>query len=249
MGGSFEFFDIILFAMFAAFLVYRLRSVLGKRTGHERQDKGRQDRMGADAFLSPDERNDAESERDGGDNIIALPDRGDDVREDGGAEDRTDDGGAPEPESPLHAALVQIHAVDQTFDPDKFLEGGLGAFEMILQAYTEGDGKTLNTLLSPEVYENFASAIRARELANNTQETTLAGIKSAEIIDAELEGRMAQVTVKIVSEQINATRDENGDVIDGDPNAVVEVTDIWVFARDTKSSNPNWTLLATGLSN
>lgn len=241
MGGSFEFFDIILFAMFAAFLVYRLRSVLGKRTGHERQDEQRQDRTGADAFLSPDERNEAESERDGGDNIISLPDRSDDGRE--------DDGGAPEPETPLHAAFMQIHAVDRTFDPDKFLEGGLGAFEMILQAYTEGDGKTLNTLLSPEVYENFASAIRARELANNTQETTLAGIKSAEIIDAELDGQMAKVTVKIVSEQINATRDENGDVIDGDPNAVVEVTDIWVFARDTKSSNPNWTLLATGLSN
>ena len=226
MGGSFEFFDILLFAMFAAFLVYRLRSVLGKRTGHERQDR-------ADAFLSPDEPSDA---GDGADNIISLPDRSEGDEE-------------PEPETPLGAAFAKIRAQDQSFDPDTFLGGAQAAFEMILQAFTEGDGKTLNTLLSPEVYENFASAIRARELANNTQETTLAGIKSAEIIDAELDGPMAQVTVKIVSEQINATRDENGDVIDGDPNAVVEITDIWVFARDTKSSNPNWALLATGASN
>jgi predicted lipid-binding transport protein (Tim44 family) len=228
MGGSFEFFDILLFAMFAAFLVYRLRSVLGKRTGHERQE-----RPGADAFLSPDEQSDASG---GADNIISLPDRSEDDEE-------------PEPETPLGMAFASIRAQDQSFDPDGFLNGAQAAFEMILQAFTEGDGKTLNTLLSPEVYENFASAIRSRELANNTQETTLAGIKSAEIIDAELDGGMAQVTVKIVSEQINATRDENGEVIDGDPNAVVEITDIWVFARDTKSSNPNWALLATGASN
>jgi predicted lipid-binding transport protein (Tim44 family) len=167
-----------------------------------------------------------------------LPDRNDD-----------DDGVVPEPKSQLHASFLKIRALDQSFDPNTFLEGALGAFEMILQAYTEGDGKTLNTLLSPEVYENFAGAIRVRELANNTQENTLAGIKSAEIIDAELEEQVARVTVKIVSEQINSTRDENGDVIDGDPSAVVQVTDIWVFVRDTKSSNPNWTLLATGRSN
>jgi predicted lipid-binding transport protein (Tim44 family) len=241
MGGSFEFFDIILFAMFAAFLVYRLRSVLGKRTGNEPADR-QQERRCADAFLGPDERNEADdgadSDRNDGENIISLPDRNDD-----------DDGVVPEPKSQLHASFLKIRALDQSFDPNTFLEGALGAFEMILQAYTEGDGKTLNTLLSPEVYENFAGAIRVRELANNTQENTLAGIKSAEIIDAELEEQVARVTVKIVSEQINSTRDENGDVIDGDPSAVVQVTDIWVFARDTKSSNPNWTLLATGRSN
>jgi predicted lipid-binding transport protein (Tim44 family) len=241
MGGSFEFFDIILFAMFAAFLVYRLRSVLGKGTGNQPADR-QQERRGADAFLGPDERNESDdgvdSDRNDGENIIPLPDRSDD-----------DDGVVPEPKSQLHASFLKIRALDQSFDPDTFLEGALGAFEMILQAYTEGDGKTLNTLLSPEVYENFAGAIRVRELANNTQENTLAGIKSAEIIDAELEEQVARVTVKIVSEQINSTRDENGDVIDGDPSAVVQVTDIWVFVRDTKSSNPNWTLLATGRSN
>lgn len=233
MGGNMEFFDIILFAMLAVFLVYRLRGVLGKRTGHERQE-----RHGADAFLSPDEQSDASADagRGGADNIISLPDRSEDEE-------------ALEPETPLGAAFAQIRALDRSFDPDEFINGAQAAFEMILQAFTEGDGKTLNTLLSPEVYENFASAIRARELANNTQETTLAGIKSAEIIDAELEGRTAKVTVKIVSEQINATRDENGAVIDGDPNAVIEITDIWVFARDVKSSNPNWALLATGASN
>jgi len=36
MGDGFQLLDIILFAMIAAFLVLRLRSVLGRRTGHQR---------------------------------------------------------------------------------------------------------------------------------------------------------------------------------------------------------------------
>ena len=116
---------------------------------------------------------------------------------------------------------------------------------MIVNAYATGDGKTLNTLLSPEVYENFASAIRARELANNSQESTLVGIDSAEVVEAEMRDHDAVVTVKFVSEQINATVDASGDVVDGDRNAVITVTDIWSFARDTRSSDPNWKLIAT----
>jgi predicted lipid-binding transport protein (Tim44 family) len=235
MGGNFEFFDIILFAMLAAFLVFRLRGALGKRTGNERRN--------VESFIRPDDAKDGATDaatdaavnEAQNDNIIALPDRGEDNSSDAAAE----------PESPLNAAFVKIYNVDQSFNPGKFIEGAQMAFEMILKAFTDGDGKTLNTLLSAEVYENFAGAIRARELANNTQETTLVGIQSAEIIDAELDGRDAVITVKIVSDQINATRDENGDLVDGDPNTVTEITDIWIFSRDTTSSNPNWALIAT----
>jgi len=92
---------------------------------------------------------------------------------------------------------------------------------------------------------NFSRAIRDREQAGETLEDTLVGIKSADIVEAYLEGRMVNITIKFFSDQINATRDENGDVVDGNPNAVIEVTDFWTFARDTKSRNPNWTLIAT----
>ncbi|MGY8958406.1 MAG: Tim44/TimA family putative adaptor protein [Alphaproteobacteria bacterium] len=238
MGGNFEFFDIILFAMLAAFLVFRLRGALGKRTGNERP--------GADSFIRPDDAkdgaNDAPVNEAQNDNIIALPDRGEN---DHPNDNHPTDNVAAEPDSPLNAAFVQIYNVDQSFHPDKFIDGAQMAFEMILKAFTDGDGKTLNTLLSAEVYENFAGAIRSRELANNTQETTLVGIQLAEIIDAELDGHNAVITVKIVSDQINATRDENDAVIDGDPNEVTETTDIWIFSRDTTSSNPNWALIAT----
>lgn len=219
MSGGFGIFDIILFAMLAAFLVYRLRSVLGKRTGHEHRPP--------DGFSAPE----SASEND---NVIALPDREAEAVE-------------PEvaPDSPLSAGLTQVKIADPTFEVGSFVQGAQAAFEMIINAYATGDGKTLNTLLSADVYENFASAIRSRELANNTQESTLVGIDSAEVVEAEMQGDEALVTVQFVSEQINATIDDNGEVVDGDRNTVVTVTDIWTFARDTRASDPNWKLVAT----
>ena len=221
MSGGFGIFDIILFAMLAAFLVYRLRSVLGKRTGHQHRRP--------DPFASPDSASES-----GTDNVIALPDRATDVEEP-----------EIEPDSPLSAGLAQVKSADPSFEGTPFLQGAQAAFEMIINAFAVGDGKTLNTLLSAEVYENFAGAIRSRELANTTQESTLVGIESCELLEAEMQDSTAAVTVKFVSEQINATLDENGEVVDGDRNSVVTVTDIWTFARDTQSSDPNWKLVAT----
>ena len=222
MGGGFGLFDIILFAMLAAFLVYRLRSVLGKRTGHEHRR--------SDTFAAPENASET-----GNDNVISLPDR---APEEAATADIPED-------SPLSGGITQIKIADPSFEVGSFLSGAQSAFEMIINAYATGDGKTLNTLLSAEVYENFASAIRARELANNTQESTLVGIDSAEVVEAEMRDNDAVVTVKFVSEQINATIDDNGEVVDGDRNTVVTVTDIWSFARDTRSSDPNWKLVAT----
>ena len=221
MGSGFGLFDILLFGMLAAFLVFRLRNVLGKRTGHQRRRDN--------PFTQSDDSRDAEA---GADNIIALPDNAQ----------------TPPPTedlSPLDAGLARIHQADHDFDPQSFVQGAQAAFEMVVEAYATGDGKTLNMLLSEEVYENFASAIRSRELANHVQETTLVVIQSIDLLEAELEGGIANITVKLVSEQIKATLDENEEVVDGDRTAVIPVTDIWTYARDTRSSNPNWKLVAT----
>ena len=221
MGSGFGLFDIILFGMLAAFLVFRLRRVLGKRTGHQRRRNN--------PFARNEDQGDTEAR---GDNVIALP-------------DTTQAAAAPEDDSPLAVGLARIQAADRSFDTNSFIQGAQAAFEMVVDAFAMGDGKTLNMLLSEEVYENFASAIRSRELANHTQETTLVGIDSVDLLEAELDGGMAILTVKFVSEQIKATLDENEQVVDGDRAAVVLVTDIWTFSRDTRSSNPNWKLVAT----
>lgn len=228
MGSGF--LDIILFAAIALFLVFRLRSVLGRRTGHERPPP---DRLSA-------QNNDAPTN----DNVVELPDRSvktGDNQDEEFLVDGSDD--------PLAAGLTQIKIADSTFDTQEFITGARAAFEMVVQAFAEGDLKTLRSLLNDEVYENFSAAVQQRENVEEQLETTVIGVKNADIMEARVEGRMAFITIKFLSEQVNVTRDKDGEVIDGDPNRVTEITDIWTFARNTRARDPNWTLVETRSSN
>jgi len=238
-----QLFDIILFALIAIFLVLRLRSVLGRRDGH---DGGPQDKskgkpaapLRRDALGRP-VGNDGED-----DNVIELP---------GMRRDET----SAQPAAPaadetfgyeglLAEGIKTIRKTDPAFNPKEFLHGARMAFEMILNAYAAGDLKTLKNLLSAEVYGGFAQAIEEREAKDHTLQETLVGFKSAELMEADVDGRDVALTVKFVSEQISALMDANGAVIEGDPAKVVTATDFWTFARSLKSRNPNWTLVATG---
>ncbi len=231
MGNGMQFLDIILLAVIAAFLILRLRSVLGRRTGHDQPPKFNPFR---------NRRKDESAE----DKVIQLPDRADKTAaEDSDFEAQTAAG------TPVEQGLTQIKLADRSFDVDGFLEGSRAAFEMIVAAFAKGDTKALRPLLSNDVFEDFAGAIKARDAANEVLETTLVGIGQSDIIEAELQGKTAFVTIKFVSEQINVTRNAEGDVVDGDPSNVTSVTDIWAFARNTRSRDPNWTLVATGSSN
>lgn len=238
-----NFVDIVIFAAIAAFLVFRLRGVLGKRTGHDQ-------RPGFGPFQQD---NQAESSRD---KVIPLPDRNGAKRDENARADDTlhlDEAGLDEAglasDSPLASGLTQIKLADRDFETSGFVGGSKVAFEMIIGAFAQGDTKTLRPLLSNDVYDDFAGAIKSREDASETLDTTLVGFKEAEIIEAELQGKTAFVTVKFVSDQVNVTRDGGGKVVDGDDNLVATITDIWTFARNTRSRDPNWTLVATRSSN
>lgn len=222
MNESFQFIDIIFFAMVAAFLVLRLRSVLGRRTGHEQP--------------RPDSFGRAGEPVNNGDNVIELPDRRRTIPE--GPQD-------PYTGTPVGAGLTQIRLADPSFDSRVFLQGAKAAFEMILGAYAAGDAKALKPLLNAEVLQNFQSAIEARRKAGETLETELVGFKSADLVEAGTQGRNAVITVRFVSEQVNALRTGEGEVVDGDPNRITEVVDLWTFSRDTRSRDPNWQLVAT----
>jgi len=229
MGEGFQALDIILFAALAAFLVFRLRSVLGRRTGHERRAPN--DPLGRQ-----------EKDRTSDDNVIELPDRGDRDNPDTSAEASFEE---QDSDDPVSAGLTQIRIADPDFDAAQFRAGAESAFEMVVQGFANGDTGTLRNLLNDEVFDNFASAIKQREDAGDTLETTVIGIKSSNIIEARLDGRMAFLVIKFVSEQINVTRNSDGAVIDGDPNHVATVTDLWTFARNTRARDPNWTLVET----
>src|SRR5690606_30773932 len=112
-------------------------------------------------------------------------------------------------------------------------------------AYADGDRRTLKNLLSREVHDGFVAAIADRESRNEKIQSSFVGIDKAEIVNAEMKGSEAHVTLRIVSELISATRNADGEVIDGDPEKVAEVKDVWTFARDTRSRDPNWKLVAT----
>ena len=218
MGSGFPLFEIILYAMIAGFLILKLRSVLGRRTGNEKQQP--------DPF-SPAPANESEK-----DNVIALPDR------------QPVDPADIDERDPLTATLMRIKLADAEFDEKEFVVGARGAFEMIVQAYAAGDVDTLKTLISGPLYGGFVQAIEEREQANETQETTIVTFRNTEITGAELDGHEARVTVEFVTEQVKVTRDADGKVIDGDPDKIEVLTDIWTFERDVRSSDPNWELVA-----
>ena len=226
--GDGSIIDIVLFAMVAAFLFFRLRSVLGRRTGQEGQ------RPNPFVRRPPDQqRPDAAPPRPGPRPVVQPLPR---------AELPPPVAGVP---TPLGTGLAEIKLADPSFSEESFLGGARVAFEMIVGAYARGDLQTLRPLLSDDVFEQFAGAIRARQGAGETLETTVSGIRILDIIEARMEGRVAMVTIKVVSDQVNLLRDRAGAVLDGDPAKPVEVVDLWTFSRNTRARDPNWTLIAT----
>jgi len=147
--------------------------------------------------------------------------------------------------SVIATGLDAILAAAPDFDAKHFLTGARAAYEMIVNAYAEGDRRTLKNLLSREVYDGFEAAIAEREKRGDTVESRFVSIDNAEITAAEVRGRNIQATVRFQSKLISVTRNKEGNVIDGNAEQVTDVTDVWTFARDVSSRDPNWKLVAT----
>ncbi|MDR3439614.1 Tim44/TimA family putative adaptor protein [Telmatospirillum sp.] len=218
MTDGSQFIDIILFAMVALFLGLRLRSVLGRRTGHEQPPADVHFR-GQPPVVPP-----------AADNVVDIANR------------------RPAPaiaETPLDAGLREVAQADPNFTPEGFLQGATAAFEMIVAAFAKDDLATLRPLLSDEVFGNFSKAIEGRKQAGETCQSELVKIVTAEINEARLDKRMAEITVRFVSQQVIVIKDKEDRVIEGDPSRAVQIIDLWSFARDTRTTNPNWLLVAT----
>lgn len=224
MGNPLAYIDIILLAVLAGFIIWRLRSVLGRREGHEQPT--------ADPYTARGSR----SAKGGGDNVVHLP---------GASSSGAGFGHIATEGSELAQGLTEVQLADRQFDVDGFLEGARQAYEMIVTAFAAGNRQELRPLLSDEVYDDFDDVIHSRETDGHEVETTFIGIDDAKLKVAGMRGRMAELTVKFVSELISLTKNADGVVIEGDPSTVRKVTDIWTFARDTSSPDPNWLLIAT----
>lgn len=235
------FVDILIFAMIALFLVFRLRSTLGRRTGHERPPEN------VPPENAPPENIPREVE-----NAADTPARVPDAAASEGGEApppiprsaATADPAAPVA-SPLDAGLTELKIADPGFDQATFLEGARSAFEFILDAFARGDKAQLEPLLADDVFERFASEIDRREARRETLESALVSFVSADLVAAMAQGDRGAVTVRFVTDQINVTRNEEGEVVAGDETTVSRVVDIWSFDRNIPSDDPNWRLLQT----
>lgn len=227
---------ILLVVAIVVFL--KLRSVLGRRTGHERPPY--------DPYSAPEQQADGEQG-----NVINLP----------GAKKPPQDTSAGQPAgyrpveafapegSPLAQKLTELSLADRRFDPENFMAGARIAYEMIVTAFAAGDRDTLQPILGRDVFDSFDNVISGREARGETVEMSFVGLRSADLTDAGVSGDNARVTVRFVSELTSSTKNSDGVVIEGDPVTVREITDLWTFERSISSSNPNWQLVATGVAN
>lgn len=233
MQDSFDMTTII-FALLAVFLVWKLRSILGTRSGNEKPPRN--------PFL---ERVRGKPGQAGDGKVVTLP----------GAPEpastaRVDSAqswqGFAEPGSKVWSALDRIAAADPGFSAPAFITGAKTAYELIITAFAAGNRDLLQSLLAKDVFDSFAAAISDREKRGDKVDTTFVSIDEATITDADLRGKTAEITLRFAAQLITSTHDREGLLIEGSPDKVVEIKDVWTFVRDAGSRDPNWRLVATG---
>ena len=215
------FLDIIIVAMIAAFIALRLRSELGRKTGNEPQPPAAGRHSQGSGRTIDGYAETVESPQDDL-NVIDLEENPD-----------------------LRHAYADMRREDSSFDPRQFTEGACAAYRMTLEAFWIGDKDVLGSLLDKSVLGQFETAIAQREENELTLDNRLLDISSAEVIKAEIVNKVAELTVHFRSEIVAVTRDKEGNIIEGDASDAVETNDKWTFARQLRSQDPSWTLVAT----
>lgn len=221
----------------AVFVLFRLRSVLGTRTGNERPpvDRTRPARTEKSAETSDE-------------TVVPLRPRPaqpdlDDERRARKLEAEIEQASVGNAE--LAAGLKAVAGADPTFSPKTFLEGAKQAYEMIVTAYAEGDRQTLKNLLDKPIFDSFQRAIAEREAEGKTVDFTFVGLPRIAIVDADYDKKDVTVTVDFHAEVVSATRDKDGQLVEGNADQVQMLADEWTFARNPKSRDPNWKVVAT----
>lgn len=234
-----EFFDIptLIAIGIAVVVLWRLRQVLGTRTGNERPPVPRVQPAPVKKAATDDPTQGALPAPN-----LQLVD-GDAQRRALKLEAEIDQ--ASHGDGHVAAGLKTIADADPAFSPKAFLEGAKAAYEMIVTAFAAGDRKTLKTLLDKDVYDGFEGAIAAREAAGKTIDFTFVGLPRIEITAAAIDKRDAHVTVAFTAQVVQASKDKSGAVIEGSASDTQTIADEWTFARNPKARDPNWKLIAT----
>jgi predicted lipid-binding transport protein (Tim44 family) len=216
--------DLIVLAAVAVFVLLRLYGVLGKNAGLDQPSM-------RDATFDHNSK------------VIELtPQQLERVIAESGKPEEDADEGTPDA---LLEGVKAIRAEDNGFRLKAFMEGAKLAFDMVLEGFAKDDQETLKHLLSKELHDSFLKELKARKAQDEFSETTLISILEAEPKAISVINKKATITVRFVSEQIQVNRTKTGDTVKDSTSAIEQVEDEWVFVRDLRSPNPNWTVTAT----
>ena len=218
-------FDILMFAGIAIFFFWKLRQALGHKTGEERE---RDNPFAPRPDVAP-------LVMDDGKPVLAGEARELPLRKFSTAH----------PEASVAGGLAQIRAIDPAFDEKAFTASAKQAYSMIVEAFAAADKPTLKMLLTPTAYDGFVTELDARVARGETLVTQVKRMLVTEISAARADGNRGIIAVDFTSEQISVTRNQTGEVIDGDAVQPVEVAEAWIFERDLTVSDPAWHLVAT----
>jgi predicted lipid-binding transport protein (Tim44 family) len=239
MNELFDPLNLVLAAI-ALMVVWRLRSVLGQRTGTERPP--------IDPYAPPRRTNGSAPVETGSGKVLEFPSS---MEESGKKADADVEPKAPiwtgyaKAASQLAADFEKLVQTDPAFQPREFLEGAKLAYEMIVDAFAKGDKPALKNLLSKEVFDGFAKAIDSRSQAGEKLDFQFVGFDKVDFVSVALSGKRASIVIKFASQMISATHDKAGALINGNPREVRDITDIWTFERDVAQKDPNWRVVAT----
>ena len=197
MGNQFGFIDIILLAMFAGFIILRLRNILGRKTGHQKKSMGGYFPKGMEV-LKDTENNEA----------------------------------------------IKTGNVDEKAKK-QFLKGADVAYEQIITSFAKGDKKSLKGLLGKGLFNDFSEVIDDRKKKELKYETTFIGLKSSKILEFKKIENIYKVTVNFVSEIITCVKNKNNQIIEGNPETIKTVNDVWKFSKNMWSQDPTWYLVET----
>ena len=214
--------DLIFFIMIAALLVFRLRNVLGRRTGNEKKPGFG---FSFDAKVLDKNSNNIKEIKINKEHILNSLKKYKNLDKNGD--------------------LKRIYILNPNFSPKKFLKGAKDAFEIIVAAYAKGNLKKVKDLLSPNIFKTFSNISNQRIKKKQTLEHTLISFKSEEIKRIILKSTIAEIAVRFVTEQINLLKNNKGQIIEGNNDYIENHIDYWTFSKDLKFSNPNWKLIVT----
>lgn len=231
--------DIIVYGVIAAGLVFWLRNILGTRHGDERERPNPLAGAAQDA-PSPHSAHAQNPQMGAAPEQLQKPQsvRIAEIAQNPKGAFRIDNKTAEN-------ALVDIARAEKNFDIDFFADAVQDVFVMVVEAFARGDRATLEDLLRKDVFDAFDAAIGVREKAGETLMSEIHAIRGAQVIAAQMDKKMAYITIRFVADETRVLKDEHHNIISGNPDKVSEMIDIWTFAHDLSGRDPRWLLIET----